>query len=173
MGATRTRERSPSRRRRTSHDSARPLNCGVRRMPTDIALLVRKLDAITNVTDEAQLRNLNQLVDSFFAHPRAAEHLDVWFRFLERFPEDDGFEVFWSILHALEKQAGCDLGVLRSVQRKPSRFPVLMVNRMLNAGIRRVAGVELLDLLRAVATDTNVIPSVSEDAKKFLRHASA
>jgi hypothetical protein len=142
-------------------------------MPTDIAAFVRQLDSITNVTDETQLKNLDLLVDNFFAHPRAAEHVDVWFRFFERFPEDDGFGVFWSILHALEKQASCDLGVLQSVQRKPSRFPVLMVNRMLNAGIQRVAGVELLDLLKAVATDTKVAPSVSEDAEKFLRHASA
>src|SRR5687768_10480129 len=97
---------------RAGHMVARPLNCGVRRMPTDIAVLLGQLDTITNVTDETQLKNLDQLVDSFFADPRAAEHVDVWFRFLERFPEDDGFGVFWSILHALEKQASCDLGVL-------------------------------------------------------------
>jgi hypothetical protein len=79
--------------------------------------------------------------------------------------------VFWSVFHALEKQPNCDVGVLRSIQRKPSEFPVLMVNRMLNAGIRSVAGVELLDLLSEVVANAEAIPSVRAEAQNFLRRA--
>lgn len=139
-------------------------------MPTNIADLVTGLEAISDVNDELQLKRLAQLVDGFFAHPRANWHLHVWFRFFERFPEHDGLGVFWSILHALETQTNCDVAVLRSVERKPSRFPVLMVNRMLNAGIHCVAGVELIALLRSVVAGTDVISSVKADAQTFLQH---
>jgi hypothetical protein len=140
-------------------------------MPTDIAILVGELDAISDA-DVQDVKRLDQFVSRFFAHPRAALHVDAWFRLFERFPEHDNYG-FWSILHALEKQPNCDVGVLRSVQRKPSRFPVLMVNRMLNAGIYRVDGVELLDLLRGVVENAAVIPSVSADAQTFLHRARA
>ena len=133
-------------------------------MSADISALVGDRDALTSVNEEAQLVQLQRLVDAFFAHPRAAWHLEVWFRLFERFPEHDGFEMFWSILHALESQPNCDVHVVRSVQRKPSRFPVLMVSRMLNAGKRCVADVNLLQLLGEVATHPDVLVDVREGA---------
>ena len=96
----------------------------------------------------------------------------MWFRFFERFPEGDGSGVFWTILHGLEGQSGSDVLTVASVRRKPAEFPVLMVNRLLNAGVTSVGGVDLLDLLRSVAADPECAASVRESAAEYLEYQS-
>jgi hypothetical protein len=96
--------------------------------------------------------------------------LVVWFRLYERFPEADGCGVFWSILHGIESQHGCETLVVESVRRQPSQFPLLMLNRLLNAGMRWASGVELLELLQQVAANEQCLPSVRRAAKSFLAY---
>lgn len=118
--------------------------------------------------DDLDLERLQALIDEYFALDEAPRHLDAWFRLFERFPESDGYGVFWAILHGIEAQPGSDAFVVESVRRRPTHFPLAMVNRMLNGGISSVGGVELLDLLRSVATDERWPDDVREDAGRFL-----
>src|SRR5690349_13868815 len=117
---------------------------------TDMTQLVAAVDSISSVDDADQLAALERAVGEFFTSSAAAEHLDVWFRLFERFPEDDGYEMFWSILHGIEAQPGYEPLVVESVRRRPSQFPVLMLNRMLNAGQTAAGDVDLLALLESV-----------------------
>jgi hypothetical protein len=134
----------------------------------DIRQIVTQVDSISSVDDAAQLRQLIELMDRYFQHPNAKRHLEVWFRLYERFPEDDGYETFWTILHGIEAQHGFEKLVIESVKRRPSQFPLLMINRMMNAGDTRVGSTELIGLLEMVAADENCITSVREDARGFL-----
>ena len=140
-------------------------------MGRSIREVVKAIDALESVETEDDLSRLQELADQYFASRQAAKHLEVWFRLYERFPED-GDEVFWTILHGIEAQAGSDEHVVASVHRKPSQFPVLMINRMLNAEINAVDGMDLLGLLRAVAADKTCPASVREQAKGYLKHQS-
>lgn len=133
----------------------------------DIASIADRLGGLATVSDQHDLDELVELVEAYFQHAEAADHLELWFRFLERFPDEDGFGGFWSILHGIERYPGCDWLAVDSVRRRPSRFPVLMLNRMLNVGIRRVAGVDLLGLLQHVAQSPDTTPGVREDAARF------
>ncbi|WP_439623262.1 hypothetical protein [Gemmata sp.] len=142
-------------------------------MAEGIEAVIAAIDAVHSIERQVELKRLQELADLYFTHAKASAHLDVWFRLYERFPEDDGFGVFWSFLHGIETHAGYEVLVVESVRRCPSRFPMLMVNRMLNSGIRKVDGVDLLDLLRETAANKKCRPSVREDATDFLHHQQA
>lgn len=70
----------------------------------------------------------------------------------ERYPEDDGFGVVWSVLHGLESLRDYEPDLLRSLARQPSEFGILMVGRLINAGVREVGGVSLSDMLRELSS---------------------
>jgi hypothetical protein len=138
-------------------------------MSRDIRQIVADIDALPTA-DGDDLDRLQTLIDEYFASTAATAHIDVWFRLYERFPNDHGHGVFWTILHGLEAQSGCDAAVVASVRRRPTHYPVMMVNRMLNADICTAAGVDLLGLLRQVAADKRAAAGVREDAERFLEH---
>jgi hypothetical protein len=142
-------------------------------MQSGIADIVAGIDAIAAAEDVGELKKLLDLMDAFFAHDEAGDHLQVWFRLFERFPLSDGYEVFWTILHGLERHEGYQELVVESVQRRPSMFSVLMVNRMINGNIRDVGGVNLMALLEAVASDRNCLEGIRKDAEGFLAYQRA
>ena len=69
----------------------------------------------------------------------------------ERYPEEDGFGVAWTVLHGLESLRNYEPELLRSLARQASEFGILMVGRLINAGIREVGGVSLSDTLRELS----------------------
>ncbi len=139
-------------------------------MDEGIEALIAEIDALPSVDTADHLSRLQTLADRYFAAPDAADHLGVWFRLYERFPEDDGLGVFWFILHKIETYSEYNGLVVESVRRRPSQFPVMMLHRLLNAGVRRVGDVELLELLQCVAADEQCLPSVRKSAAGFIEH---
>src|SRR5262249_36670519 len=119
-------------------------------MTDDVRQLVAAIDALSLVEATDDLSQFQDLADRYFTHPKSGDHLDVWFRLYERFPENDGCGVFWGILHGIESLPGSNEHVVASVRRKATHFPVLMVNRMLNAGITSGRGRSGVPLLREV-----------------------
>lgn len=119
---------------------------------------------------QANLDVLVQLIDTYFLNPEAADHLDVWFDLFERFPEGDASGVFWSILHGIEHFDPSGALVVASVRRSPATFPVVMINRMINGGVKAVAGVDLLHLLSEVAASQSAPVSVRDSAADFLEY---
>lgn len=137
----------------------------------DIREIVAEVDALAPENpSELDLDRLDALSVEYFSHAEAAEYQDVWFRIFERFPESDGNGVFWSILHGIEAQPGSDAHVVTSVLRKPTQFPVLMVNRILNSGRSEIGEIDLLGLLQSVVEDVSASPEVRLDAKGFLEY---
>jgi hypothetical protein len=57
--------------------------------------------------------------------------LTTLFRVFERFPEEDGAGVFWSIVHGLEStELNYDAALRQSLERRSSEFGELMMNRL-------------------------------------------
>ena len=139
-------------------------------MARGLTAIVLGIDAVSSLDDEAQLRFLEEAIDLFFQEPRDPKELAVWFRLFERFPEDDGYEMFWAVLHGIEALPGIEPLVVESVRRRPSRFPVQMLNRMLNAGTTHVEGASVLELLESVASNPISPQSVREDAQEFIAY---
>ena len=62
-------------------------------------------------------------------------------RVFERYPDEDGAGVFWSIVHGLEALPGYEPFLVESYsKRAPSEFGVIMLGRILNSGQREIAG---------------------------------
>jgi hypothetical protein len=135
----------------------------------DVRDISTEVDALA-LNDPDDFDRLDALAVEFFRHPQAAEHLGLWFRLYERFPESDGHGVFWSILHGIEAQPGYEQSVVESVLRNPTHFPVLMVNRLINGRVADVGGVNLFGLLRTVAEDERASPEIREDAAGYLAY---
>jgi hypothetical protein len=134
----------------------------------NIQEIITEIDSLTNLELAVDLSRLEEIMDRYFNHPRSAEFLDVWFRLYERCPDDESEGLFWAILHGLETYPISDRLVVNSVVRNPSEFPLMMVNRMLNAGIKKVDGVDLMELLQRVATNDSCSPQIRENADDFL-----
>ncbi len=117
----------------------------------DTESLISAVQSITNPDDESDLDTLQTALDSLPKLPDPERATPALFGIFERFPWSDGFESFWSVLHVLERMPEYESLLVASVRRSPGEFNLLMLSRMLNAGIRSAAGVDILSLLREIA----------------------
>ncbi len=102
------------------------------------------------------------------------ESLDAaLFGIFERFPEEDGHGVYWSIVHGLERRGEYEQALLASLRRAPSMFTLTMLNRLLNAGQSTCAGVPALQLLEAAAVSPLACESARKAATRFLAHQAS
>ena len=131
--------------------------------------LADKLLQVTSAEDEAQLQQLERIVGSLNPSECTSTEFVALLQVFERFPESDGFGIFWSIVHFLEACAGYEPLLLASVRRKPVEFNVLMVNRLLNAGTIEVEGQSLLALLESAATNGKATEGARRSAESFVK----
>jgi len=121
--------------------------------------------------NEAQLKRLTWEVDSLaertdVGEPEFVQLLSIF----ERFPNDDGYESFWSIVHTLEACPGYEPHLIKSIERTPAELSLTMVNRLLNAGVSEVSGLSLIALLEAVASSSKVDRPVAKAAQGCLSY---
>ena len=109
-------------------------------------------------------RALDALLAELWATGEAGRHIPNLLAVLERFPEDDGAGVLWSVVHGVESLPGYEPELVRSVRRQPSELGVTMVGRLLNGGVSQVGDVSLIGLLREVAASAATPQSVRESA---------
>jgi hypothetical protein len=114
-------------------------------------------------------QGLDALLQELFQSKSASRGIDAMLHVFERYPTDeDGFGVFWTVLHGLESLPRYESKLVASVKRAPSDFGLLMVNRLLNAGRKAVGGVRLISLLEQVIKNQNVPPKIRREAQQFL-----
>jgi hypothetical protein len=130
--------------------------------------LIEVLDCFADPQNEAQLRQLEEILGSLRPKSCGSKEFRALLGVFERFPADDGYGVFWSIVHLLEASTNYEPALLESVARMPVEFNVLMVNRLLNGGIAEVEGRSLLAVLSSVASNPAVGDRVRESAQRFI-----
>ena len=113
-------------------------------------------------------RALDRMISDLCREPLRPEGIDALLAVLERFPTEDGAGVLWSIVHALEDSPLYPAHLLASLRRRPVELSVVMVNRMLNAGQRELAGTPAIDVLLEVANRADVESSIRAYAKSFV-----
>jgi hypothetical protein len=133
-----------------------------------------ELLVLTDLQDSDQLKALEEcltraLLTGGLSHEDKAALLEVF----ERFPDEDGFGVFWSILHGLEHVDDYEDELVQSVRRRPGLFNTLMLNRMLNAGIELVAGESIDGLLRELLSHPAANDSVVKQVQGFIDRREA
>ena len=136
--------------------------------------LVESLEAFTDPQSEVQLQALDASLQAVSPDLCGVREIRALLSVFERFPEQDGFGVFWGILHALEGLKGYEPELVASVHRKPCEFNVLMVNRLLNAGVMEVNGNSLEGLLLAVEAHGQATEQARREVQYYLaRRAGA
>lgn len=123
-----------------------------------------------NPEDEGQLKQLANSIDSLDANILNPNDVGQLLGVFERFPDDDGFEGFWQILHLLERAGGYESALVDSVRRSPGEFNLTMINRLLNGGIENVGAQSLLSLLEEVALTEQADPDSAQWAKHFVKY---
>jgi hypothetical protein len=156
-----------ARRRASEPTQPRPQPQAV--TPT-VTAITNALDTITDPESASDLALLMGALDAVPHVPGNGDCVPALLRVFERFPWADGFESFWGILHTLEKLPGYEPHLLASVLRTPGQFNLLMVNRLLNAGICDVDGLSLLGILDEVANSSRYPDRARSQARSFKDH---
>lgn len=123
-----------------------------------------------NPEDEGQLKQLDDSITALDANILNQNDIGQLLGVFERFPDDDGFGVFWQILYLLERAGGYESALVDSVRRNPGEFNLMMINRLLNGGIENVGTQSLLSLLEEVARAEQADPDSAERAMHFLEY---
>ena len=113
---------------------------------------------------------LDDLLGELFETRGAQDAIPVLVRVFERYLDDDGAGVFWSIVHGLEKLPGYEQTVVEAIGRAPTEFTLMMVKRVLNGGIKQVGEVTLLPLLRQIASKGEVPEGIRKKAEHFVQY---
>jgi hypothetical protein len=128
------------------------------------------LDSISSLEDQEDLQKLDDALQQLFTSGRAELGIDAVLRIFERFQDQVDLNIFWNMVHGLETLPNYEEKLFESVTRQPSEFSLLMINRILNAGIAEIQGVNLLDILKGVATDESQSDHIRERAQDFIEY---
>jgi hypothetical protein len=139
----------------------------------DVSSIAGRPESLTSLDDEAQLRDLQALLDSLSPSSITPDVYRALFRVFERFPEHDGFGVCWTIVHLLEKCSGYEQYLLESVNRNAAEFNLTMVNRLINGGFEKIGPTSLTLVLTDVANNEGASASARAQATRFLEYQRA
>ena len=131
---------------------------------------VARVETLSSMQDVQQLESLERLLKELQQRRVTKEECVALLNLFERFPEDDAFGVFSSIVHLLEAQAGYETLLVDSVRRVPNEFNLTMVIGLVNGGFSHVGDVGLEGLLQSVVDRSDVLPSAKQWAVEFLAH---
>jgi hypothetical protein len=134
--------------------------------------LASKLLEFTDAHSPAQLEQLQRTVDEALAKPMGQSEVSALLGVFERFPEDDGYGIFWSILHGLEQGAGYETELVRSVMSAPNLFNTLMLNRILNSGVATIHEHSIRELLVAAEREPSRPTKAAKQLRSLLAHPS-
>lgn len=133
---------------------------------TELLTLIAEFDP-----EVQEWTELDDLVAQLCAPELTPVAIRAIFGIYERFPEEeDGYGLFWSFLHRIEKVPGYEGALIESVLRKPSEFALTMVNRILNGGHTHIGTIDLLALLRDVSAGPHVSAYLRECAADFVAY---
>jgi hypothetical protein len=136
----------------------------------DASTVAQSLNSLDSLEDEKQLLQLQTLVEGLVPSTFAPELYRALFGVFERFPEHDGYGIFWSIVHLLEKCSRYEPYLIESIRRRPTEFNVRMLGGLINARFVSIAEVDLLSVLTQVAEDSKAPSSARASAQGFLQY---
>jgi hypothetical protein len=141
---------------------------GCVRMEKSIEFILKKIENFTPQGEDWY--ELEDILEEVYASEKSELGLDSMINIFEKYPNEDN-DVLWGMLHGIEDIANYEMKIIDSVKRKPSFFGVLMINRILNAGIYSIENVDLINILKLASVSPESTDYVKEQAERFLeRH---
>ncbi len=118
---------------------------------------------------EDEWEDLDELIAEASYHP-GKDTVKALLQVFERFPEHDGYGVFWAIVHTLEGIGNYESELVKSILRHPHEMSVLMLNRLINGGVREIDGKPIIDILNEVAVNSSFPNEIREKANHFIEY---
>jgi hypothetical protein len=88
-------------------------------------------------------------------------------KIFERFPEEDGGGVLWSIIHGVESFRSYERELIDSLNRQPSEMGLLMLRRIKNAGTKIIGGIEINKIVRDLLSNGKTSPTLRQELLKI------
>lgn len=120
-------------------------------MPRKISTIARDIASFAP-DEDGDWRRLDMLLDELWQAGAPEQAILEMLSVFERYPDEDGHGVMWSLVHGLEKLPNYESALLSSLARQPSELGIVMVGRMLNSGVTAVDGVSLQLTLQKIAS---------------------
>lgn len=98
---------------------------------------------------------LDELVNELWEIGKPELGINTLFRVFERYPNDDGAGVFWTILHGLET-LNYEESLYSSLMEKPSHMGITMLKRIENTDSELVAGKSITELKKIIQNNPKV-----------------
>ncbi len=133
---------------------------------------IAAIDSVASVDDTGELQKLEAALATLFQLPQPERGIETLFHLYERFPNDDGYGAFWTVLHRLEKLPGYEPFLKASVQRVPMEFNLRMVSRILNSSLPDTQRQEWLSLLGEVEANPRSSENAKEQARESIEYQS-
>lgn len=139
-------------------------------MGTDYKNYINQLDEykpIKNSFGEDDWIGLEEILDSIYEANLEEKCLNSMFKIFERYPCEDN-DLLWGMLHGIEAVPNYENELLESIERQPSFFTTLMINRILNANISQIEGRSLMDILTKIQADFRTPTYVKECTERWI-----
>ncbi|TDQ73906.1 hypothetical protein CLV99_4344 [Sphingobacterium yanglingense] len=138
----------------------------------EIEKLIDQLNAI-NPNDDS-LYDVDSIIELIYKldTSEAKKAIDPLLRIFERLDEDHYDGVLWSIIHGIEGLKEYEEDLIKSVNRCPNEYNLLMINRILNSGQGSYKSTDYLSLLKELNTNNKLSPFLKEEIKGYIdRHS--
>ena len=135
----------------------------------EAVLVIHKLEQFIAEKSEDWLL-LDELIVALFEEDVTESGIEMLLKVTEAYPDEDGCEVFWSIIHGLESVKGYECYLIESVKRQPSLVNLLMINRLLNGGTEQIQNTNLLEILQQAKLHPGITPPLIEDTEDYLNY---
>ena len=112
---------------------------------------------------------LDSLLNELWATGQQEKFTDDLLKVFERFPEEDGSGVFWSILHGIEGFQSYEQNLVASLYRQPSEMGILMLRRIKNTGITTVDGKGIEIIVKELLLNVKITPFLRRELEGILQ----
>lgn len=112
---------------------------------------------------------LDDILGEVYDYRYETNCLGAMFRLFEKYPEEDN-ETLWGVLHGIESIEGSEERVFWSLRRGKSLFVIMMMNRLLNIGVSKINGLDLIEKLKEIMLDESVSAKIRKLAKEFYNY---
>jgi len=130
------------------------------------------IEAIEKYKPETDWLGLDDLLQELFSHPMNKVPAEPLLSVFERYPTEDGYGVFWVIVHGVEDIPNYELALLASLKKTPSLFGLTMAKRILNSGSHRHLHEAVRAVARTIARSRRLEPEVREEVDLLLADKS-
>jgi hypothetical protein len=109
--------------------------------------------------EEGNWLRLDELITELWEKGNPQIGIKELFGVFERYPKDDGFGVFWSILHGIETLE-YEQNLYESLLNNPSYMGIIMLKRIENTGLEFIAGKRINELKKNVRNNPKIEPEL-------------